>query len=176
MMVKSVIDVPASDPIAVEESRQVIDKIIADYRDLPGGLMVVLNELQSQIGFVSTPMQQYVAAEMNIPMSTVHGVVSFYSFFVTSPRGRHTIKFCMGTACYVGGVPQLIEKAKQILNVEPGETTPDGEFTLELCRCVGACSQAPVIVIDEESYGRVRPNKLPQIIRSIQTKKEGAAA
>jgi NADH-quinone oxidoreductase subunit E len=176
MMVKSVIDVPASDPIAVEESRQVIDKIIADYRDLPGGLMVVLNELQSQIGFVSTPMQQYVAAEMNIPMSTVHGVVSFYSFFVTSPRGRHTIKFCMGTACYVGGVPQLIEKAKQILNVEPGETTPDGEFTLELCRCVGACSQAPVIVIDDESYGRVRPNKLPQIIRSIQTKKEGAAA
>jgi NADH-quinone oxidoreductase subunit E len=176
MMVKSVIDVPANDPIAVEESRQVIDKIIADNRDLPGGLMVVLNELQSQIGFVSTPMQQYVAAEMNIPMSTVHGVVSFYSFFVTSPRGRHTIKFCMGTACYVGGVPQLIEKAKQILNVEPGETTPDGEFTLELCRCVGACSQAPVIVIDEESYGRVRPNKLPQIIRSIQTKKEGATA
>jgi NADH-quinone oxidoreductase subunit E len=77
--------------------------------------MVVLNELQSQIGFVSTPMQQYVANRMNIPMSTVHGVVSFYSFFVTSPRGRHTIKFCMGTACYVGGVPQIIEKAKQIL-------------------------------------------------------------
>jgi hypothetical protein len=116
-------------------------------------------------------MQQYIALEMNIPMSTVHGVVSFYSFFVTSPRGRHTIKFCMGTACYVGGVPQLIEKAKQILQVEPGETTPDGEFTLELCRCVGACSQAPVIVIDEEptvgydpissrrSSARFRPRK-----------------
>jgi NADH-quinone oxidoreductase subunit E len=176
MMVKSVIDVPANDPIAVEETRQVIDNIIAENRDLPGGLMVVLNEVQSQIGFVSTPMQQYIANEMNIPMSTVHGVVSFYSFFVTSPRGRHTIKFCMGTACYVGGVPQLIEKAKQLLQVEPGETTPDGEFTLELCRCVGACSQAPVIVIDEETYGRVRPNKLPQIIRSIQTKKEETVA
>jgi NADH-quinone oxidoreductase subunit E len=175
-MVKSIIEIPASDPVAVEESRQVIDQIIAQYRDLPGGLMVVLNELQSQIGFVSTPMQQYVANQMNIPMSTVHGVVSFYSFFVTSPRGRHTIKFCMGTACYVGGVPQIIEKAKQILGVEPGETTPDGEFTLELCRCVGACSQAPVIVIDDETYGRVRPNKLPQIIRSIQTKKEETAA
>jgi NADH-quinone oxidoreductase subunit E len=176
MMVKTVIDVPASDPIAVEESRQVIDNIIAENRDLPGGLMVVLNEVQSQIGFVSTPMQQYIAHEMNIPMSTVHGVVSFYSFFVTSPRGRHTIKFCMGTACYVGGVPQLIEKAKQLLQVEPGETTPDGEFTLELCRCVGACSQAPVIVIDEETFGRVRPNKLPQIIRSFQTKKEETVA
>jgi len=175
-MVKSVIDIPADDPVAVEELRQVIDSIIDENRNLPGGLMVVLNELQSQIGFVSEPMQQYVAQRMNIPMSTVHGVVSFYSFFVTTPRGRHTIKFCMGTACYVGGVPQLIEKAKQILNAEPGETTPDGEFTLELCRCVGACSQAPVIVIDEESYGRVRPNKLPQIIRSVQAKKEETTA
>jgi NADH-quinone oxidoreductase subunit E len=175
-MVKSIVDIPANDPVAVEELRQVIDRIIEENRNLPGGLMVVLNELQSQIGFVSTPMQQYVANQMNIPMSTVHGVVSFYSFFVTSPRGRHTIKFCMGTACYVGGVPQLIEKAKQILNVEPGETTPDGEFTLELCRCVGACSQAPVIVIDEETYGRVRPNKLPQIIRSVQAKKEETVA
>jgi NADH:ubiquinone oxidoreductase subunit E len=170
-MVKSLIEIPASDPVAVNVLRQVIDKIIAENRDLPGGLMVVLNELQSQIGFVSLPMQQYVARQMNIPMSTVHGVVSFYSFFVTTPRGRHTIKFCMGTACYVGGVPQLIEKAKQVLNLEPGETSADGEFTLELCRCVGICSQAPVIVIDEEVHGRVRPNKLPQIIRSVQAKK-----
>jgi NADH-quinone oxidoreductase subunit E len=175
-MVKSILEIPANDPVAVEELRQVIDRIIDENSELPGGLMVVLNEIQSQIGFVSTPMQQYVANRMNIPMSTVHGVVSFYSFFVTTPRGRHTLKFCMGTACYVGGIPQVIEKAKQILSVEPGETTPDGEFTLELCRCVGACSQAPVIVIDEETYGRVRPNKLPQIIRSIQAKKEETAA
>jgi NADH:ubiquinone oxidoreductase subunit E len=175
-MVKSILEIPANDPVAVEELRQVIDRIIDENSELPGGLMVVLNEIQSQIGFVSTPMQQYVANRMNIPMSTVHGVVSFYSFFVTTPRGRHTLKFCMGTACYVGGIPQVIEKAKQILSVEPGETTPDGDFTLELCRCVGACSQAPVIVIDEETYGRVRPNKLPQIIRSIQAKKEETAA
>lgn len=175
-MVKSVIEIPANDPVAVKELRQVIDGIIAENRDLPGGLMVVLNELQSQIGFVSLPMQQYVAVQMNIPMSTVHGVVSFYSFFVTTPRGRHTIKFCMGTACYVGGVPQLIEKAKQVLDLEPGETSSDGEFTLELCRCVGICSQAPVIVVDEEVYGRVRPNKLPQIIRSVQAKKAETVA
>jgi NADH:ubiquinone oxidoreductase subunit E len=113
-------------------------------------------------------MQLYIANQLHIPVSSVHGVVSFYSFFTTTPRGRHTIKFCMGTACYVGGAPQIIEKAKQILGIEPGETTKDGAITLELCRCVGACSQAPVVVVDEDSVGRLRPNKFPQIIKAIQ--------
>jgi (2Fe-2S) ferredoxin len=100
----------------------------------------------------------------------------FLLFFLrdhTTRPPHHQILHGHGLLCR--GVPQLIEKAKQILGVDPGETTPDGEFTLELCRCVGACSQAPVIVIDEESYGRVRPNKLPQIIRSVQTQKEAAS-
>lgn len=154
--------------LADTELKEKIDKTLANYKNLPGGLMVVLNELQSQIGYISEPMQAYVARELRIPVSTVHGVVSFYSFFTTQPRGRHTIKFCLGTACYVGGTPQLIEKAKQLLGVEPGQTTPDGEITLELCRCVGACSQAPVVVVDEETHGRMRPNKFPQIIRAVQ--------
>ncbi len=154
--------------LANTELKEKIDKTLANYKNLPGGLMVVLNELQSQIGYISEPMQAYVARELRIPVSTVHGVVSFYSFFTTQPRGRHTIKFCLGTACYVGGTPQLIEKAKQLLGVEPGQTTPDGEITLELCRCVGACSQAPVVVVDEETHGRMRPNKFPQIIRAVQ--------
>jgi NADH:ubiquinone oxidoreductase subunit E len=130
--------------------------------------MVILNELQSKIGFISEPMQAYVAKKMRVPLSSVHGVVSFYSFFTTTPRGKHTIKFCMGTACYVGGMPQLIEKAKQVLGIEPGQTTKDGMITLEICRCVGACSQAPVIVVDEETHGRVRPNKFPQLVRTVQ--------
>lgn len=166
---------PVVDQLAEQEQVQTIDQILAEYQALPGGLMVVLNEIQNRIGYISEPMQRYVAQKMSIPVSTVHGVVSFYSFFTTSPRGKHTIKFCMGTACYVGGAPQLIEKAKQMLNIDPGETTPDGEITLELCRCVGACSQAPVIVVDEEIHGRVRPNKFPQIIRSIQEQAEKAA-
>lgn len=155
---------------SAEEQAQyaVIDQILEKNRNLPGGLMVILNEIQSQVGYVSEPIQQYVAEKMKIPVSKVHGVVSFYSFFTTQPRGRHTIKFCMGTACYVGGMPQLIEKAKQVLGIEPGQTTKDGAITLEICRCVGACSQAPVIVIDEDSHGRVRPNKFPQLIRAIQ--------
>ena len=150
-MLNTLENVPATDPVVAVEQRVIIDRIMETYKDLPGGLMVMLN-----------------AAKLRMPVSKVHGVVSFYSFFTTTPRGRHTIKFCMGTACYVGGTPQLIEKAKQVLGIEPGQTTKDGNITLELCRCVGACSQAPVIVIDEESHGRVRPNKLPQLVRTVQ--------
>lgn len=161
-------NIPANDPLAIPEKKLLIDQILEENKELPGATMVVLNALQSQVGFISEPMQAYVAHKMKVPISVIHGVVSFYSFFTTQPRGRHTIKFCMGTACYVGGVPQLIEKAKQVLGVGPGKTTKDGQITLEICRCVGACSQAPVIVIDEEVNGRVRPNKIPQLIRPIQ--------
>lgn len=157
-----------NDPLANPEQKALIDQILEENRDRPGATMVVLNELQSKIGYVTEPMQAYVAKKLRVPMSAVHGVVSFYSFFTTTPRGRHTIKFCMGTACYVGGMPQLIEKAKQQLGIEPGQTTPDGAITLEICRCVGACSQAPVVVVDEAVHGRVRPNKFPQLLRTCQ--------
>lgn len=160
--------IPANDPISIPEQRAVMDKIIAEHCDRPGALMVILNEVQSKIGFISEPMQAYIAKKLHVPMASVHGVVTFYSFFTTQPRGKHTVKFCMGTACYVGGTPQLIEKAKQLLNIDVGQTTPDGNITLEVCRCVGACSQAPVLVADEDLHGRVRPNKLPQVLRKYQ--------
>jgi NADH:ubiquinone oxidoreductase subunit E len=160
--------ITTKDPLTNPEKKAVIDQILAENKDRPGATMVVLNELQSQIGFISESMQQYVAQSLHTPVSKIHGVVSFYSFFTTQPRGVHTVKFCMGTACYVGGTPQLLEKAKQILGIKPGETTLDGAVTLEICRCVGACSQAPVLVIDEDVQGRVRPNMIPQIIRSVQ--------
>jgi NADH-quinone oxidoreductase subunit E len=160
----------ANDPLSNPDQKKKIDQILEKNRDLPGATMVVLNELQGEIGFISQAMQEYVAKKMFVPVSQIHGVVSFYSFFTTEPRGRHTIKFCMGTACYVGGTQQLIDKSKQILKIDPGETTEDGGITLELCRCVGACSQAPVIVVDEEIFGRVRPNKLPKILNDVIAK------
>ncbi len=169
-MSEQAVTISQSDPLVIADKRKVIDQILADNHNLPGGVMVVLNELQGQIGFISEPMQAYIARKMGVPVSKVHGVVSFYSFFTTTPRGKHTIKFCMGTACYVGGAPQLIEKAKQLLGVEPGQTTPDGNITLELCRCVGACSQAPVIVVDDSVNGRVKPNKFPQLVRPVMEK------
>ncbi|CAG0929596.1 NADH-quinone oxidoreductase subunit E [Thermoflexales bacterium] len=161
-------NIPENDPLARPEQKAEIDRIIAAHKSVPGATMVILNELQSQIGHISLTMQAYVAKELKVPYGAVHGVVSFYSFFTTQPRGRHTLKFCMGTACYVGGMPQLIEKAKQQLGIEMGQTTKDGSITLEVCRCVGACSQAPVIVVDDEAVGRVKPNKLPQLIRKCE--------
>jgi NADH-quinone oxidoreductase subunit E len=164
MVVAQVTRNPLSDP----QQKMIIDGILNANRDKPGSTMVILNELQSCIGYISEPLQQYVADQMRIPVSKIHGVVSFYSFFTNTPRGKHTVKFCMGTACYVGGVEQLLDKANQVLGIKAGETTPDGMITLEICRCVGACSQAPVIVVDENVQGRVKPNKVPQILHSIQ--------
>ena len=156
------------DRLDLPEKKALIDNIIAQYRDLPGATMVVLNSLQEKIGYLTKRMQTYIANELHVPVSKVHGVVSFYSFFTTEPRGEHVIKFCIGTACYVGGASQLIDKAKQILGIEPGQTTADGMITLEVCRCVGACSQAPVVVIDEVNHGRLQPSKFSRLIQEVQ--------
>jgi len=161
-------EIPATDPLKAEELKSLIDKAIAENKHRPGAVMLVLNEVQSKIGHISPCMQAYIAQNLNVPLGQVHGVVTFYSSFRTKPHGKHTIKFCLGTACYVAGVPQLVEKARQMLNIDLGETTPDGQITLEECRCVGACSQAPVVVVDEEVQGKLRPNKFPQILKKVQ--------
>jgi len=156
------------DPLDNPQMKQIIDKTISEFGEQNGALMVVLNHLQERIGFITKPMQAYVAENMNVPVSKVHGVVSFYSFFTTEPRGKHVVKFCIGTACYVGGASQLIDKAKQVLGIEPGQTTSDGLITLEVCRCVGACSQAPVVVVDDLTHGRVKPSQFAKILTDIQ--------
>lgn len=155
------------DPLQNPAQKAIIDAVIQKYASLPGATMVVLNNLQEKIGYLTKPMQEYVAKELHVPISKVHGVVSFYSFFTTEPRGKHVIKFCIGTACYVGGAPQLIDKAKQVLGIEPGQTTSDGLVTLEVCRCVGACSAAPVVVIDEVNYGRMQPQKFSNTVKDV---------
>lgn len=162
-------EVPHNDPLKSVNQKAIIDQAIVENKERPGAVMLVLNEVQGKIGHVSPFMQAYIARSLNVPLGQVHGVVTFYSFFKTQPRGKHTIKFCLGTACYVAGVPQLIEKAKQMLSIELGQTTPDGQITLEECRCVGACSQAPVIVVNEEVQGKLRPNKFPQVLKKVQS-------
>jgi len=172
-MLNTISNTSQIDPTQNPELASQIDAILEEHREKPGCLMVILNEVQTKIGFVSEQIQDYIANSLHVPVSKVHGVISFYSFFTTRPRGKHTIKFCLGTACYVGGSPQLIEKAKQLLGIELGDTTEDGNIsiTMEACRCVGACSQAPVVVVDDTIYGRVKPSKVTQLIRSLE--KEG---
>lgn len=161
-------NIAETDPLAQPEQRATIDRILAQNKGVPGATMVVLNNLQNEIGYISVPMQAYVAQKLRVPMSEVNGVVSFYSFFTTTPKGKHTVKFCLGTACYVGGTPRLLDKAQEMLGVGPGETTGDGAITVETCRCIGACSQAPALVIDKTVQGRVHPNQLPQILKKYQ--------
>lgn len=158
---------PAISEDLCENKRAILDAIINANRGRQGALMVILNETQKQVGYVSEATQKYVAKKLRVPVSAVHGVVTFYSFFTNEPRGKHTLKFCMGTACYVGGIPQLMEKAKQLTGSEIGRTTPDGQLTMEVCRCVGACSQAPVVTVDDEVVGHVKPNKFPQLIKKL---------
>jgi NADH-quinone oxidoreductase subunit E len=168
MMQNALESIPETDPLAIPQQRAMIDQILADNKDVAGAVMVVLNELQTHIGYISVPMQAYVARKLRVPMSQINGVVSFYSFFTTRPRGKHTIKFCLGTACYVRGSPQLIDKTRQSLGINIGETTEDGEISLEVCRCLGACSQAPVIVVDDAVRGRMIANQMPQVIHTCQ--------
>lgn len=167
-------NIASNDPLNIANQKAIIEKAIADNKDRQGAVMLVLNEVQGKIGHVSPAMQAYIARKLNVSLGQVHGVVTFYSFFKTQPRGKHTIKFCLGTACYVAGVSQLVEKAKQMLDIDLGQTTPDGLITLEECRCVGACSQAPVVVVDEEVNGRVKPNKFPQLVKKVQAQETAA--
>ena len=150
------------------EIKETMDSILADNLDKPGATMLVLTLVQEKVGYISTPMQSYLAEQMNVPLGHLYGVLTFYSSFRTSPIGRHKVSVCLGTACYVRNGPTLVEKLKQLLEVDINETTEDKRFTLEICRCVGACSQAPVVMIDDDIEGRVDPGKLGRILRKYK--------
>jgi NADH:ubiquinone oxidoreductase subunit E len=158
----------AEDPIAIPEQRAKIDSIVAAHARQPGSTMVILNEIQAEIGHVSKPMQNYLADQLRVPLKDIYGVVTFYSFFTMKPRGKHRVAFCLGTACYVRGAEMLIEKSEQILGVKLGETTPDKKFTLEPCRCLGACSQAPAVMIDSHVHGNNAPDKMIMVLRKYE--------
>ena len=150
------------------EEKGPIDEIIAANKDRPGATMLVLTLVQERVGYISPPMQAYIAQELGIPLSHLYGVLTFYSSFRTASIGKYQVSVCMGTACYVRGGPTLIEKLQQLLGVQLGETTEDGKYTLEICRCVGACSQAPVLMINEDILGRVNPSDMSKILRKYE--------
>jgi NADH:ubiquinone oxidoreductase subunit E len=150
------------------EIKNELDEILDANRDRPGATMLVLTLAQEQVGYISEPMQQYIAKELEVPLSHLYGVLTFYSSFRMEPIGRHKVNVCLGTACYVRGGPALVEKLKQLLEIDVGETTEDRRFTLEVCRCVGACSQAPVVMVDDDIVGRIDPSKLSKMLRDYE--------
>ncbi len=146
-----------------------LDEILALYRQEPGSLINGLYVAQTLFGYLPDAVLRHVARRLDLPASRVLGVASFYSFFDRQPRGRHTIKVCLGTACYVRGGKQLMAQLVDDLGIRAGETTEDGEFTLEVVRCVGACALAPVVIVDEDTHRRVRPGQLTELLERYRT-------
>ena len=141
-----------------------IEKVIELYRDKKGSLIQILHLAQEIYGHLPLDLQQFIANSLDIPLSEISGVITFYSFFSTKPRGEHTIRVCLGTACYVRGGKKVIERLSEILGVGLGETTKDGRFTFEIARCIGACGLAPAMMIDNVVYKQVNVNKLESIL------------
>jgi len=146
------------------EKMAAVDAVINNNRLKPGALIPVLEEVQEILSYIPKSIQKKVALGLGVPLSEVWGVVTFYSFFTTTPRGRHTIRCCLGTACYVRGGKRNLEKLSALLHVEPGETTEDRRFSLETVRCLGACALAPVVAADGETFAQVKPMKIPEIL------------
>jgi NADH:ubiquinone oxidoreductase subunit E len=141
-----------------------LDDILADYRSVPGALIPVLQIAQAMFGYLPEAALRKISLALGKPYSEVAGVVGFYSFFTTVPRGKHLVRVCMGTACYVRGGKPVLHAFKDALGVEVGETTSDRMFSLDVGRCFGACGLAPVIMIDQDVHQRVKPSKAGRIL------------
>lgn len=141
-----------------------LEDFINSLEEKKGALIEVLHKAQHIFGYLPKDVQLFISKKLNIPSSKVFGVVTFYSYFTTKPRGKYVINVCLGTVCFVKGSDKIIEKFEQKLNIKCGETTPDGNFTLEGLRCVGACGLAPVVVINEKVYGHVSIDDVEKIL------------
>lgn len=148
----------------------VIDTIIDSLKRTKGSLIPVLQQTQNLLGYLPEEALLHISSRMNIPFSEVTGVVTFYSFFSTVPRGRHVVRVCLGTACYVRGGKQVLEALSRELSIPVGDTTKDRMFSLEIGRCFGACSLAPVVMIDDDVHQRIRPDKVHELISTYRDK------
>ena len=151
--------------IKLSESKvNFIKEFCKSFGNKPGEVINVLHKVQGEYGYLSAEVQEVIANELNIPISRVYGIVSFYSFFTMTPKGRYPISICLGTACYVRGAEKVLDEFKRLLNIQVGGTTEDGKFSLNCLRCVGACGLAPVLTIGDKVYGRMTPDKVKEVI------------
>ncbi len=147
-----------------EEELAKLDAVIAKYAGRPGYLIPALKEAQEIFGYLPQQVQARLARGLNVSQSYIYGVVSFYAFFTMIPRGRHTVRICLGTACYVKGAPEILSKVQQELGIKVGQTTSDRRFTLLEVRCLGACGLAPVMMVGEDTHGALEPGNVMDIL------------
>lgn len=159
------------EPAEVREAGSIfreIEGVIEEAKGQAGPLIRVLHRAQSIFGYLPIPVIKTISRDLKIPLSQVYGVISFYNFFTMFPKGKYTIQLCMGTACYVRGNPRNIDKLKKNFALEPGETTLDGRFSLDIIRCFGCCALAPIVRVGDDIYRRVTPTKLEKILRNYE--------
>lgn len=148
-----------------------INEICDRYTDERTPLMMILSDIQKEYGYIPLEVQQIVSERTGASVAEIYGVVTFYSFFSLQPKGKYVVGCCLGTACYVKGAQQVIDKFSEILGIGPGETTEDGMFTIDALRCIGACGIAPAVSINGKVYPKVAVNNVPKIIEDLR--KEG---
>lgn len=145
-----------------------IDQVIDANRSVSGAIITVLRECQDVVGYLPVPLLDYIGRGMNLPRSEVYGVASFYALFSMTPKGRHTIKLCLGTACYVKGIKEVMSRIENKYHVKDGGTTEDRRFSVQGVRCLGACGLAPVVVIDQDTHGDVSSDKIIDIVERYE--------
>ena len=145
-----------------------ITEIVNRYKDEETPLMMVLEAIQSEYGYIPLEVQELVSSLMNIPVAEIYGVVTFYSFFSLTPKGKYVIGVCLGTACYVKGAQNVMDAFALQLGIKPGETTPDGMFTLDTLRCLGACGIAPAVSVNGKVYPKMSEKDVPGLIKEIR--------
>ena len=150
------------------ETKEILEK----YPKEKNQLIAILNDVQEKYGYIPKQAQMVISEELSIPMAEIYGVITFYSRFTLTPKGKYNISICLGTACYVKGSQKLLDRAKERLKIEPGQVTEDGKFSIDDVRCVGACGLAPVFTVNGEVYGKATVKKLDEVLDEIISNKE----
>ncbi len=148
------------------ETKEILEK----YPKEKDQLIMILNEVQEKYGYIPKQAQMVISEELSIPMAEIYGVITFYSRFTLEPKGKYNISICLGTACFVKGSQSILDRAKERLKIEPGQVTPDGKFSLDDVRCVGACGLAPVFMVNDEVYGNATVKKFDEILDKYMNK------
>ncbi|MFH0842167.1 MAG: NADH-quinone oxidoreductase subunit NuoE [Bacteroidota bacterium] len=151
-----------------QEDVNKISEICASFSNDPQELINVLHKCQEHFGYLPAEVQEVISNELVVPVSKIYGVVTFYSFFTMTPKGKHPVSICMGTACYVRGAEKVLEEFKKELGLQVGQTSTDGKFSLSSLRCVGACGLAPVVMVGDKTYGRVAPDDVRNILKEYE--------
>ena len=150
------------------EQEATLKQVIAELRDQPGSLIPIMQKAQGIYGYLPIEVQTLISDETGHPLEEIYGIATFYSMFTLNPKGRHRISVCLGTACYVKGAAAIMEKLEETLGITAGQCTPDGKFSLDDCRCIGACGLAPVMMINDDVYGRLTPDQIDDILAKYE--------